>query len=36
LYVASALGVWAMALLMLTLLFASTLLGRKLGAMFRA
>jgi iron(III) transport system permease protein len=35
LYVASALGVWAMALLMFTLLLASTLLGRKLGAMFR-
>jgi iron(III) transport system permease protein len=35
LYVASALGVWAMALLTLTLLLAGTLLGRRLGAMFR-
>ena len=35
LYGASALGVWAMALLALTLVLASTLLGRKLGAMFR-
>jgi iron(III) transport system permease protein len=35
LYVASALGVWAMALLTLTLLLAGTLLGKRLGAMFR-
>ncbi|MEO8179658.1 MAG: iron ABC transporter permease [Deltaproteobacteria bacterium] len=35
LYVASALGVWAMVLLTLTLVLASTLLGKKLGAMFR-
>ncbi|HVZ32936.1 MAG TPA: ABC transporter permease subunit, partial [Polyangiaceae bacterium] len=35
LYVASALGVWAMVLLGLTLVLASTLLGKKLGAMFR-
>jgi iron(III) transport system permease protein len=35
LYVASALGVWAMVLLTLTLVLASALLGRKLGAMFR-
>jgi iron(III) transport system permease protein len=35
LYVASALGVWAMALLTLTLLLAGALLGRRLGAMFR-
>jgi iron(III) transport system permease protein len=35
LYVASALGVWAMVLLTLTLLLASTLLGKRLGAMFR-
>lgn len=35
LYVASALGVWAMVLLTLTLALASLLLGRKLGAMFR-
>jgi iron(III) transport system permease protein len=36
LYVASALGVWAMLLLTLTLGLASALLGKKLGAMFRA
>jgi iron(III) transport system permease protein len=36
LYVASALGVWAMLLLALTLLAAYSLLGRKMGAMFRA
>lgn len=36
LYVASALGVWAMALLTLTLLLAGALLGKRLGAMFRA
>jgi iron(III) transport system permease protein len=35
LYVASALGVWAMALLSMTLLLAGALLGKKLGAMFR-
>jgi iron(III) transport system permease protein len=35
LYVASALGVWAMALLTLTLLLAGALLGRRLGGMFR-
>jgi iron(III) transport system permease protein len=35
LYVASALGVWAMALLTLTLLLAGALLGKRLGAMFR-
>jgi iron(III) transport system permease protein len=35
LYVASALGVWAMALLSLTLLLAGALLGKRLGAMFR-
>ena len=35
LYVASALGVWAMALLTLTLLLAGSLLGKRLGAMFR-
>jgi iron(III) transport system permease protein len=35
LFVASALGVWAMVLLGLTLVLASTLLGKKLGAMFR-
>ncbi|HWO11479.1 MAG TPA: iron ABC transporter permease [Polyangiaceae bacterium] len=36
LYVASALGVWAMALLTSTLLLAGALLGKRLGAMFRA
>jgi iron(III) transport system permease protein len=36
LYVASALGVWAMVLLTLTLLLAGSLLGKRLGAMFRA
>jgi iron(III) transport system permease protein len=36
LYVASALGVWAMLLLTLTLLLAGSLLGKRLGAMFRA
>ena len=36
LYIASALGVWAMLLLMLTLLAANSLLGRKMGAIFRA
>lgn len=34
-YVASALGVWAMAFLAVTILAASRLLGRKLGALFR-
>ena len=34
-YIASALGVWGMALLATTLAGASILLGRKLGAMFR-
>ncbi len=35
LYIASALGVWAMALLTLTILSANSLLGKKLGAAFR-
>ncbi len=35
LYVASALGVWAMVLLTLTLVLAGALLGKKLGTMFR-
>jgi iron(III) transport system permease protein len=34
-YVASALGVWAMALLAVTIVGASAILGRKLGALFR-
>jgi iron(III) transport system permease protein len=34
-YIASALGVWAMILLTLTLLAANQLLGRKMGAVFR-
>ncbi len=34
-YIASALGVWAMVLLMLTILSANTLLGKKMGAIFR-
>lgn len=34
-YIASALGVWAMLLLTLTLLAANSLLGRKMGAIFR-
>ncbi len=34
-YVASALGVWAMLLLALTILTASSFLGRKMGAIFR-
>jgi iron(III) transport system permease protein len=34
-YIASALGVWAMVLLTLTILSASTLLGRRMGAVFR-
>jgi iron(III) transport system permease protein len=35
LYIASALGVWAMVLLTLTILSANALLGRKMGAIFR-
>lgn len=35
-YIASALGVWAMAFLAVTLIGASLLLGRKMGALFRA
>jgi iron(III) transport system permease protein len=34
-YIASALGVWAMVLLTITLLAANRLLGRKMGAVFR-
>ena len=34
-YVASALGVWAMVLLTLTILLANNLLGRRMGAIFR-
>ncbi|HMO25450.1 MAG TPA: ABC transporter permease subunit, partial [Tepidisphaeraceae bacterium] len=34
-YIASALGVWAMILLTLTILSANTLLGKKMGAIFR-
>ena len=34
-YIASALGVWAMILLTLTILSANAVLGRKLGAVFR-
>ena len=34
-YVASALGVWAMAFLGITILGASLILGKKLGAIFR-
>ena len=34
-YVASALGVWSMVFLTLTLLFSNRLLGRRLGALFR-
>ncbi len=34
--IASALGVWAMALLAATLLGASLVLGKRLGAVFRA
>jgi iron(III) transport system permease protein len=34
-YIASALGVWAMLLLTLTILSASSLLGRRMGAIFR-
>jgi iron(III) transport system permease protein len=35
LYIASALGVWAMVLLTLTILGANALLGKKIGAVFR-
>jgi iron(III) transport system permease protein len=35
LYIASALGVWAMILLTLTILSANALLGRRMGAIFR-
>jgi iron(III) transport system permease protein len=35
-YIASALGVWAMILLSLTILAANSLLGRRMGAIFRA
>lgn len=35
LYIASALGVWAMLLLTLTILSANALLGKKMGAIFR-
>ncbi len=35
LYIASALGVWAMLLLTLTILSANALIGRKMGAIFR-
>jgi iron(III) transport system permease protein len=35
LYIASALGVWAMLLLSMTLLAANSLLGRRMGAMFQ-
>ncbi len=34
-YIASALGVWAMVLLTLTILSANTLLGRRMGAVFK-
>jgi iron(III) transport system permease protein len=34
-YIASALGVWAMLLLTLTILSANSLLGRRIGAIFR-
>jgi iron(III) transport system permease protein len=36
LYIASALGVWAMVLLTLTIVSANALLGKKMGAIFRA
>lgn len=35
-YIASALGVWAMAFLAITIIGASLILGKKLGAIFRA
>jgi iron(III) transport system permease protein len=34
-YIASAMGVWGMALLALTLIGASMMMGRKMGAIFR-
>ena len=34
-FIASALGVWAMALLTLTLLCANAILGKRTGALFR-
>jgi iron(III) transport system permease protein len=34
-YIASALGVWAMVLLTLTILSANSLLGKRMGAIFR-
>jgi iron(III) transport system permease protein len=34
-YIAAALGTWAMALLTLTILTANSLMGRRMGAMFR-
>ena len=34
-YIASAMGVWAMVLLAVTLVGASAMLGRTMGAMFR-
>ena len=34
-YIASAMGVWGMALLTVTLVGASVLMGRRLGAIFR-
>ncbi|MGH7176297.1 MAG: iron ABC transporter permease, partial [Tepidisphaeraceae bacterium] len=34
-YIAAALGVWAMLLLSLTILSANSLLGRRLGTLFR-
>lgn len=34
-FIAAALGVWAMAFLVITILLANTLLGRRLGALFR-
>jgi iron(III) transport system permease protein len=34
-FVASALGVWAMIFLALTIIFASRILGKKMGALFR-
>ena len=36
LYIASALGVWAMVLLTLTIVSANALLGKKMGGIFRA
>jgi iron(III) transport system permease protein len=34
-YIASALGVWAMTLLALTMLAANSMLGRRIGALLR-